>query len=392
MSSPLGLLVIGAGPAALAAARGYRTAGGQGPVGLVSDEGRMPYRRPPLTKELLRGELDEVDLPIEADDWFGVHDVHLITAHAERLDPGAHTVTLSGGRGLTYGTAVLATGAEPRRLPVRGADHPAVHVIRTLAHVRGLLARIGDGDPVAVIGSGFIGCEIAASLARRGHPVTLVSDEAQPNAERLGPEAGAEIAGWLRAEGVAVVLGTPLEEIAAGQAGLELRSQAAPIVAPTVVMAAGASPRGELAAAAGLALAPDGAVPTDAGMRTTAADLLAAGDVTRAENATAGRALRVEHWGDALGQGAVAGRVAAGEDAFWGEVPGFWSTIGDHVLKYAAWGDGFDASRVERHGADGAFTVWYGRQGRLAGVLSHGADGDYVRGRALIARGEEWSG
>jgi 3-phenylpropionate/trans-cinnamate dioxygenase ferredoxin reductase component len=155
-----------------------------------------------------------------------------------------------------------------------------------------------------------------------------------------------------------------------------------------VVMAAGVAPRGELAAAAGLELA-NGAVPVDASMRTAQAGIYAAGDVAFAENASAGRRLRVEHWGDALGQGEVAGRTAAGDTAQWDAVPGFWSTIGSHTLKYAAWGDGFEQSRIEPHGG-GAFTAWYGRDGRIVGVLAHEADEDYERGRSLIAGGAPW--
>jgi NADPH-dependent 2,4-dienoyl-CoA reductase/sulfur reductase-like enzyme len=125
-------------------------------------------------------------------------------------------------------------------------------------------------------------------------------------------------------------------------------------------------------------------------MRTAAPGLLAVGDACLAENATAGRPLRVEHWGDALGQGAVAGATAAGQETSWGDVPGFWSTIGSRTLKYAAWGDGFDAARLER-GDSGAFTVWYGREGRIVGVLTHDVDEDYERGSKLIAEGAPWS-
>ena len=119
---------------------------------------------------------------------------------------------------------MLATGAEPTRLPIPGADHPAVRVIRTLDHVRELTARLGNGDPVVVIGSGFIGCEIAASLKRRGHDVTLISDEEQPNAARLGPGAAIEITGWLKSEGVNVNLGSEVEEIVAVDGSLEVRA------------------------------------------------------------------------------------------------------------------------------------------------------------------------
>jgi len=388
MSDEFELLVVGGGPAGLSAARAYRDAGGRGAVAIVTDEHRMPYNRPPLTKELLRGESSEDDLPIEAEAWLPQHDIRLLGGRAVRLDAALRTVALSGGRELRYRSCVLATGAEPTRLPVPGADHPAVRVIRTLDHVRELTARLRDRDPVVVIGSGFIGCETAASLRRRGHTVTLVSDEEQPNAARLDLEAAEQIHRWLDEEGVHVNLGTEVEEIAARDGGLEIRTRSVRAQGRIVVMATGVAPRGELAACAGLELS-GGAIPVSTAMSTQTDGLYAAGDVAFAENASAGRRLRVEHWGDALGQGEVAGRSAAGEIAGWDAVPGFWSTIGNHTLKYAAWGDGFDQSRLEQHG-DGAFTVWYGRAERIVGVLAHEADEEYERGRSLIAKGAPW--
>jgi NADPH-dependent 2,4-dienoyl-CoA reductase/sulfur reductase-like enzyme len=118
--------------------------------------------------------------------------------------------------------------------------------------------------------------------------------------------------------------------------------------------------------------------------------VFAAGDVCRAQNVAAGRPLRVEHWGDALTQGEIAGASAAGKQAAWDEVPGFWSTIGSRTLKYAAWGDGFDQARLERH-VGGGFTVWYAREGQVVGVLTHEADADYERGSELIKQGAPWS-
>ena len=389
MSDELELLVVGGGPAGLSAARAYRGAGGGGAVAIVTDEHRMPYNRPPLTKDLLRGESTEDELPIEPEAWLQEQAVRLLSGRAVTLDAGRRTVSLSGGRELRYRSCVLATGAEPTRLPIPGADHPAVRVIRTLDHVRELTVRLGDGDPVVVIGSGFIGCEVAASLRRRGHAVALFSDEEQPNAARLGLEAAEHIRRWLNEEGIHVHLGTEVDEIAvAGGGALEVRAGTVRANGMVVVMAAGVAPRGELAEAAGIALA-DGAVPVDAAMRTERPGLYAAGDVAFAHNACAGRSLRVEHWGDALGQGEVAGRNVAGEDAEWDAVPGFWSTIGDHTLKYAAWGDGFEESRLEPQG-DGVFTAWYGREGKIVGVLAHGADDEYERGRSLIAEGAPW--
>jgi 3-phenylpropionate/trans-cinnamate dioxygenase ferredoxin reductase component len=378
-------LIIGGGPAAIAAARGYRDAGADGSVAIIADEHRMPYSRPPLTKQLLRGEMGEDELPLESEDWLREQRISLISGRAVSVDADTREVTISGGRTLEYRDALLATGAEPTRIPVPGADHPGVRVIRALDHVREVIARLRDGEPVIVIGSGFIGCEIAASLRRRGHRVTLISDEPEPNAARLGEDAARRIHGWLDEEGVEVHLGAEVESI---EPGFTVTAGGARAQAPIVVMAGGVAPRVELAVSAGLELA-NGAVPVDAQLRTAKPGLYAAGDVAFAENATAGRQMRVEHWGDALGQGEVAGRNAAGADTVWDAVPGFWSTIGDEVLKYAAWGDGFDDSRFEDYG-DGAFTVWYGLKGTIAGVLTHGRDEDYERGSELIARGAPW--
>jgi 3-phenylpropionate/trans-cinnamate dioxygenase ferredoxin reductase component len=388
MSEPYALLIVGGGPAGLAAARAFRGASGVGKVAIVADEHRVPYERPPLTKELLRGESSEEALPIEPESWLAHQRVDLVAGRVVALDPGRRVASLSGGRELPYETCVLATGAEPTRLPVPGADHPRVLVIRTLDHVRELTARLGDGDPLVVIGSGFIGCEIASSLRIRGHPVELVSDERAPNAERLGEEAAEIIATWLAQDGVGLHFDSAVERIEPADGSATVRVGSEQIVGKLVVMAAGVSPRAELAVQVGLELV-DGAIPAAADMHTAQVALLAAGDVCRADNLSAGRPLRVEHWGDALGQGEIAGKTAAGERATWSAVPGFWSTIGRRTLKYAAWGDGFDRARLRR-GSDGAFTTWYGKEDRLVGVLTHDADADYEHGAEQIARGERW--
>ena len=388
MTDSFELLVLGGGPAGLSAARSYRRAGGSGGVGIVTDEHRMPYRRPPLTKELLRGECGEDELPIEQESWLDAQAVRLIGGRAVSLDPAERSVVLSGGRVLRYRNCVIATGAEPKRLPIPGADHPAVRVVRTLDHVRELTTRVRRGDAVVVVGSGFIGCEIAASLQRRGQSVTLVSDEPEPNSARLGPEAGGRIHRWLEDEGGTVRFDTPVCEITTDNGCLEVRAPGVQARGRIVVMAVGVAPRSELAAAAGLELE-GGALVTDSTMQTSADGVYAAGDVALAENARAGRHLRVEHWGDALGQGEVAGANAAGDRTRWDAVPGFWSTIGQRTLKYAAWGDGFDEAQLEDHRA-GGFTAWYGRAGKLVGVLAHQADADYERGQELIAEGAPW--
>ena len=388
MTEPHALLVIGGGPAGLSAVRAYRDAGGDGSVAIVADEGRMPYQRPPLTKELLRGESAETDLPLEDEGWLDEQRVDLVSGRAVTLDADRRQVQLSGGRELGYVSCVLATGAEPTRLPVPGGDRPWVHVVRTVEHVQRLTARLDDAARAVVIGSGFIGCEIAASLRARGHPVDLVSDEPLPNCGRLGEPPAKIVQEWLTEAGVSTHLGAAVQGIARVDGAVTVSTATEQLTGQAVVMATGVAPRSELGVQAGLDL--EGrAIPVSAAMRTARDGLLAAGDVCLAHNLAAGRPLRVEHWGDALGQGAIAGKTAAGVDAGWDEVPGFWSTIGSRTLKYAAWGDGFDATTLHRDD-DGAFVAWYGRHGRIAGVLTHNRDEDYDRGRELIARGASW--
>ncbi|MDA0183635.1 FAD-dependent oxidoreductase [Solirubrobacter phytolaccae] len=369
------LVIVGGGPAALAAARGYRDAKGEGDVTLLTPELVLPYQRPPLSKAFLRGELPDSELPIEDAAWYENHGVDVrLGGEVATLDPTTRTLTLGSGETLRYDACVLATGAEPNVLPVPGATEDWVLLLRSLATARVLQLRAESAKTALVVGSGFIGCEVAASLAMRGVDVTLASDEEVPQAERLGPEAGRRIQGWLEDLGVTLQLGKEVEELTEDAADL-------------ILMAAGVTPRAGLAEQAGLTLQ-DGRIVVDQHMRTSANDVYAAGDVALPYNAKAQRHLAVEHWGEALNMGEVAGRAIAGDtSAQWDVAPGFWSTIGEHTLKYVAWGDGFDEARVIDHGG-GAWTIWYGTEGRTVGVLTHDRDEDYEAGRKLIEAGD----
>lgn len=383
---PERIVIVGAGPAGLATARSYRDCGGTAQLTLLGAEPLAPYKRPPLTKQYLRGEIGGDELPIEQLEWFTANTVELrLGTSVEEIEPARCAVTLADGEELAADTIVLATGSEPIRPELRGADDPSVLTIRTLPDSKRIIEQAGNGEPVVVVGTGFIGCELAASLAMRGSLVTLIGQERLPNVHRLGPEGAAPIAAWLGELGIELIADANVSAIYEGET-VELQD-GRQVSGSCVVLAAGVRPRGSLAQAAGLEMR-DGAVVVDAGMRSSSAPhgVLAVGDVACAYNAVAQRHLRVEHWGDALGHGEIAGRTLAGADASWSDVPGFWSTIGPHTLKYAAWGDGYEEARLVKH-PDGAFTVWYGRDGATVGVLTHERDEDYERGSKLIREG-----
>ncbi len=379
------IVVVGGGPAGLSSARAYRESGGSGSVTILTSEPYPPYNRPPLTKEYLRGEMEQEDLPIQGPDWYEDNAVELrLQTEVSAVDRERGVVETDAGEVVPYDACVLATGSEPVRIPVPGGDDPEILVIRTIENSARLQDRVGQGSRAVVVGSGFIGCEAAASLSLRGAEVALISLEDLPQEERLGNEAGERIRGWLADYGVDLRLGANLERIERSNAGFEVSVEGGMTLrAETVLFGAGVSPRTSLAMAAGLEI--DGGVITDSSMRTSAPGIFAVGDIARAYNESAGRHLSVEHWGDALEHGRVAGTVIAGGEAAWTMAPGFWSTIGDKTIKYWAWGDGWDDLSYEEKGE--SFAVRYGKGGVLVGILAHGADEDYEEGRVLIEAG-----
>jgi 3-phenylpropionate/trans-cinnamate dioxygenase ferredoxin reductase component len=374
------IIIVGTGPAGLAVARAYRKLGGAANLTMIGRERQPPYRRPPLTKEFLRGELDATELPLERAEWFEEQKIDLLLGNdVSQLNARAASITIDGE--VLHGDAVvLATGAESLRPPLPGLDDPRVRTMREQSDSELISRQVDVGTRVAVLGAGFIGCEIAASLTIMGAEVTLIGRETAPQQGRLGADAASRIWGWLAELGVE--LWTEAEVAAVQSAHRVELSGGKTLDVDIVIAAMGVKPRSELARDAGLAIV-NGRVGTDERMRA-ASRVFAVGDVACALNKAVGRGLPVEHWGDALAQGTVAGQVLAGDDAaVWDSVPGFWSTIGNNTLKYSAWGDGHDGVRFEEH-EGGAFVVWYQRHGVPVGVLTHDRDEDYEIGRQMI--------
>ncbi len=374
-----GLVVVGSGPAGLGAAETFRQHHARIPVYILTADAALPYARPPLSKEFLRGERGDVGL--HSQDWFDDRNIEVITsATVNRIDLDRRSVVTSGGQRFPYWHLVLACGAAPSPLPAPGAT--SALYLRSLADAVALRATAEHADSAVVIGAGFIGCEAAASLAVRGVATTLVAPERLPQESRLGDEVGDRIVGLLSDAGVRFVGAVGVKAVDENAVSLD---NGVTIDCDLVLAATGVSPRSALAADAGITTS-EGRIVVDERMHTSAPNVMAAGDVALAWNRTAGRRIAVEHWQDAVDQGEIAGTNAAGASAVWDGVPGFWSTIGEATLKYHAWGDGYEYSRLVEH--DNGFTVWYEAGGRAVGVLTLNADDDYERAEAIIRRGE----
>lgn len=375
------LVIIGGGPAGLSTARSYREAGGRGAVTILASEPHLPYRRPPLTKEYLRGEIGGEELSIQERSWYEENAIELkLSTTATNLDTERIIVETEEDE-VPYDSCVLATGSEPSRLPIPGADDPHVLVMRNFEHSTRLQELSERHVSAIVVGSGFIGCEAAASLAMRGLEVTMISLENLPQETRLGEDAGKHISSWVEGYGVETHFGAGLESIERDD-GFTVNFEGGSATAGIVLFGVGVQARTTLAEKAGLKIE-SGGIVTSSAMRTSAPNVFAVGDISYAYNESAGRHLHVEHWGEALNHGQVAGKVIAGGEASWDVAPGFWSTIGDNTLKHVAWGDGWDEAKIVEHGG-GSFSVWYGHEGICVGVLTHNSDEDYERGRELI--------
>ena len=376
MSEP-GLIIAGSGPAGVAAAESFREHNTSAPVQMLTADPDSPYERPPLSKQYLRRQTDDVIL--HPPSWYDERAIELISSTAiDRIDVDDRAV-YAGEQRYDFRSLILASGAAPSPLSVPGGHHALL--LRSLTDATVLRDAADTADSAVVVGAGFIGCEAAASLSLRGVSVTLVAPESLPQEARLGREAGERLRDLVTAAGVHYIGGVEVEEIT----GKGVRLNTGVTVAGDLTLAAtGVTPQSRLATKAGIRVE-DSRIVVGADMRTSASGVYAAGDVARAWNAVAGRYLTVEHWQDAIDQGSVAGASAAGHEAIWDAVPGFWTTIGEATVKYHAWGDGYEDSRMIT--STEGFTVWYEANTATVGVLTYNADDDYELGRQLIAEG-----
>jgi 3-phenylpropionate/trans-cinnamate dioxygenase ferredoxin reductase subunit len=377
------VLIVGGGLAGGTAARRLREEGFDGEVTLVGDEPLPPYERPPLSKEYLRGEstVDRLHSPVRLPPE---HRVSLVLGRrAVRLDPDVQAVILDDGTELPYDRLLVATGMRNRRLAVPGADLEGVVGLRTVADADRLRTEAGRSSRVAVVGMGFIGCEVAASLRHLGVEVVAVEPLPVPLQRPLGDEIGAAVAALHREHGVALHLG---DQVAAfqGRHRVEAVVTAAGrrVECDAAVVAVGVEPADELVARAGGET--EGGVIVDELCRTSLPHVHAAGDVARRRHPLAGLRVRVEHWQNAVDQGRAAAGTMLGRAEPYEDVPWFWSDQYDCSIQQAGFTTPCDTvvlrGSVERRDV----LAMYLRDGRLIGAAAMNRARDLRRAMALI--------
>jgi NADPH-dependent 2,4-dienoyl-CoA reductase/sulfur reductase-like enzyme/nitrite reductase/ring-hydroxylating ferredoxin subunit len=368
--APASVVIVGGGAAGAVAAETLRREGYQGPITILSADDAPPCDRPNLSKDYLAGNAPEEWIPLRPPEFYQSHRIDLqLKARVTAIDAQARAVTLEDGRQLSYGALLLATGAEPVRLPTPGADQPHVHTLRSLADSRAIIAAAEKAKAAVVIGASFIGLEVAASLRARDLEVHVVAPEDVPMAKVLGPALGAMVQAIHVENGVSFHLGQTVASIGADSVKL---SGGETVKADLVVMGVGVKPSLALAEQAGLKL--DRGVVVDAQLRTSAPGVFAAGDIARWPDPHTGQPIRVEHWVVAERQAQTAARNILGREEAFDAVPFFWSQHYDTAIRYVGHAESWDAIEVEGDLAARDCKVSYRRGGRLLAVATVGRD------------------
>lgn len=364
------LAIIGASLAGAKAAEGARDAGFGGRIVLIGEEPEAPYERPPLSKEILRGEKAAAAARLHPESFYEDHDVQLLSGQAVDLDAVNRAVTTDRGDRVAFDTAVIATGAAPRHLAVPGADLAGVHYLRTVGDAVRLQAAIKGAARIAVIGAGWIGSEVAASARQLGAEVTLIDPTAVPLQRVLGDEIGAVFAGLHADHGVRLRLGTGVTALrgkdtveAVGLDGGTTEE------ADVVIAGIGVVPRTELAeAAAGLRV--DNGIVVDQHLETNVAGIYAAGDVANTWHPHYQRLIRVEHWANALNQGMTAGGNAVGRRDIYDRLPYFFSDQYDLGLEYVGHSQPGDAVVIRGDLDARKFIAFWHRDGNVTAAMN----------------------
>jgi 3-phenylpropionate/trans-cinnamate dioxygenase ferredoxin reductase subunit len=386
------VLIVGGGLAGASCAEGLRDLGFDGSILLAGREPHPPYERPPCSKDLLRGESTPEDAHLHPDAWYAEHDIELLVrTSVMKLDLDARSAALSTRDEVGFGKALLATGANVRRLRVDGGDLDGIHYLRTLGTAESLRSDAEQAEHVVLVGGSYIACEVAASLTAMGKRCTLVMIEDAPLSTHFGDAAGGFFAGVLGAHGIDCVTADPAVRFEGdGRVQRVVTESGRVIEAELVVMGTGAMPDVMLARSSGLELGDSGGVRCSRTLETSAPGVWCAGDPCEYDSVVHGRRLRVEHFEVAAAQGRAAAAAMLGQADPYGVVPYFWSDLADWCsLEYVGPAERWDREVVRGSLDDGAFTIFYLDGGRLAAALTVGRSDDIEHATRLIAGRED---
>ena len=381
--------LIGGGLAAGNCARWLRESGADGSILLIGRESDLPYNRPPCSKGYLQGKESREDVLFRPSQWYEEQEIEALTrVSAMKLDTAEKVVTLSNRATVSFDQALVATGANVKRLNVEGSELEGIHYLRALGNsdtIRGDAA----GKRVVLIGGSYIASEVAASLTELGSVCTLVMLEPVVLSRGFGETAGRFFQDRLEERGISVYGDDALErfEGADGRVTRVITKAGHELEADAVVMGTGAMPDVMLARAAGLELGESGGIRVDAHLQTSAPGIYAAGDVAEYESVVhGGRRMRIEHWDVAFNQGKTAALNMLGRKQPHDVVPYFFSDLSDWAsLEYVGPAYVWDREVVRGSPDDGEFIIFYMQEGRVAGALSVGRSDDLEHARRLLA-------
>jgi NADPH-dependent 2,4-dienoyl-CoA reductase/sulfur reductase-like enzyme len=346
-ASPSSVLIVGAGLAGAKTAEALRERGYQGQVTLIGAEGHLPYERPPLSKGMLLGKSAFDEAVVHPEDWYRDNHVELRPGtEVVAVHPEAAEIELAGGERLGYGKLVLATGSEPRRLPLPGADARNVFTLRTREDSDAIRATFGAGRRLVIIGGGWIGLEVAAAAREADTAVAVLEAAELPLLAVLGHEMATVFADLHRGHGVDLRLGAHVSAISSegGTATGVRLADGEQLPADAVVIGVGAAPRLDLAVSAGLDI--NTGVLVDESLRTSNPDIYAVGDIAEQDHKVLGRRVRVEHWANALNQPATAAAAILGDAAGYDRLPYFFTDQYDLGMEYVGFAAVGEYARV----------------------------------------------
>ena len=366
VEAPGQIVIVGGGAAGFSAAEMLRRQDYRGSIVMLSNEAAAPVDRPNLSKDYLAGSAPEDWLPLRPDDFYAEAKIDLrLKTEVTSIDTKARKIATSSGEAIPYDRLLLATGAEPVRLPIPGADQPHVHVLRSLADCRAIIAQADGARRAIVIGASFIGLEAAAALRARNVEVHVVGLEARPMERVLGPEMGDFVRSLHEEHGVIFHLGDTVTGIDGKRATLK---SGGVIEADVVVVGVGVRPRLALAEKAGLAI--DRGVTVNKYLETSVSGIYAAGDIARWPDPHSGENIRVEHWVVAERQGQTAARNMLGQNEVFDAVPFFWSQHYDVPINYVGHAEKWDEIAVDGDIAGKDCLLRYKSGGRVLAVAS----------------------